>query len=124
MDWGHLAARFHRLFKPVLLEAGRFLWTGGILPPDLPSWKLGCGSGTLPLHTTCRQIIILLPLLTIVLYLLCLSIFSYIIYSKIKMQLTSYIPIKILFHPKLPFSIQNLICFFSRKRLPTMNNFW
>jgi len=38
------------------VESGRFLWTGGILPPDLPSWKLGCGSETLPLHTTCSQL--------------------------------------------------------------------
>jgi len=33
----------------VVEKAG--IWTGGILPPDLPSWKLGCGSGTLTLHT-------------------------------------------------------------------------
>jgi len=26
------------------------------LPPDLPSWKLGCGSGTLPLHTSLAPI--------------------------------------------------------------------
>ncbi len=28
----------------LLLSEARGLWTGGILPPELPSWKLGCGS--------------------------------------------------------------------------------